>query len=384
MEPLKKVKILQVVGAMNRAGTETMLMNIYRNMDREQVQFDFISYSAQEADYDQEIKRLGGKVIRLSKTNSIKELYDVIKKHGPYDAVHAHTLFHCGIANMAAWLAGVKIRIAHAHTTLDHSDSLARKTYITGMRWIIKSFSTKLLACSNGAGSYLFGKRSLTKRKYAYFPNVIDYAEFLTVPKREISAFTVEEGLGNRIVIGHIGRFIKAKNHSFLLEIMKQVVQREPNIILLLVGEGDLKKKIQSDAKKEGLSEHIRFTGLRNNIATIMHSLDVFVFPSLYEGLGLVLLEAQASGVPCIVSEAIQPEADVNAGLVTKLSLADGPDVWADKIIELASGKERNTNKIIDAFEQSGYSLTKGISAWMNIYQPNRGEAHERTIDRLL
>ncbi|WP_165998213.1 glycosyltransferase family 1 protein [Bacillus sp. Cs-700] len=175
----QKIKILHVVGAMNRAGTETMLMNIYRNIDRTKIQFDFISYSDFEAHYDKEIVSLGGKVIRLSKTSSIKELYDSIKVNGPYQAVHAHTLFHCGIANAAAALAGVKIRIAHAHTTSDDTTSIARKIYIKFMRILIRSFSTHFLACSKGAGKYLFGGKLINNRRYSYFPNLIDYAPFL-------------------------------------------------------------------------------------------------------------------------------------------------------------------------------------------------------------
>ncbi|MEC5424031.1 glycosyltransferase family 1 protein [Virgibacillus sp. C22-A2] len=384
MKNRKPIRILQVVGAMNRAGTETMLMNIYRNINHRKIQFDFISYNNKEADYDHEIERLGGKIIKLRKTTSIRELYRAIKIHGPYHAVHAHTLFHCGIATIAALIAGVNIRISHAHTTSDTSDSVARKMYIQLMRLLINGFSTKLLSCSDGAGMYLYGKSVVANTKYSYFPNVIDYTSFLNAPKKEINKFKVEEGLGNGIVIGHIGRFIEAKNHSFLLDIMKNIVNLNPTIKLLLIGGGDLKGQVEEEAKRLELLDNIRFVGVRENISTILHSMHVFVFPSIYEGLGLVLLEAQASGVPCVVSEAIQPEADVGLGLVTTLSLDDGPTVWADKIIDLADKKERNTNEIVNRFEQSGYSLTEGISTLMQIYQSNVGEAYEKDIDRLL
>lgn len=130
MKHNKKVKVLHVVGAMNRAGTETMLMNIYRKMDLEIFHFDFVSYDEKKAHYDEEIKSFNGKVIRLTRTNSVKQLYDTIKKYGPYDVVHAHTMFHCGIVMLAAFLAGVKIRIAHAHTTADKNDSYLRKMYM--------------------------------------------------------------------------------------------------------------------------------------------------------------------------------------------------------------------------------------------------------------
>lgn len=365
----KPIKVLQVVGAMNRAGTETMLMNIYRNIDQKKVQFDFISYSRQDADYDEEIKVLGGRIIKLSKTQSIKEVYKAIKKYGPYDVVHAHTLFHCGIATAAAFLAGVKVRISHAHTTLDNSDHFIKRVYIKLMRSMINAFSTNLLACSNGAGSYLFGERNLTKKSYSYFPNVIDYSSFLKHPQIEVNRLKDEEGIKNKIVIGHIGRFMEAKNHAFLLQIMKSIIKENPDAKLLLVGDGVLRKQIEEQAKKEGIHNSIKFMGIRKDIPTMFQSMDVFVFPSLYEGLGLVLLEAQASGLPCVVSEAIQPEADLNIGLVSQLSLADGPDVWADKIIEQVNKKEKDTNVIINGFEKSGYSLKLGISKLMNIYK---------------
>lgn len=383
----KPIKILHVVGAMNRGGTETMLMNIYRNIDHKKVQFDFISYSQKEADYDQEIKSYHGRIFRLTKTNSIKQIYDVIKKYGPYDVVHAHTLFHCGIAHLAAVLAGVKIRISHSHTTFDESNSILKEIYMKCMRAMILMFSTNLLACSRGAGEYLFGRNSLSKKKYLYFPNIIDYSAFLIPPERDVRKFKVKEGLENSLIIGHIGRFTEAKNHIFLLEIIKAAKRLEETnktIHLLLVGDGDLRKDIEKKAEKAGLLNNVHFVGKREDISVMLHSMDVFVFPSVYEGLGLVLLEAQASGLPCIVSEAIQPEADLNIGLVTKLSLADGPDIWAKEAIKQLSAKEKDTEKIITSFEQNSYSLKKVISSLMNIYQGTQGGKDEADINCIL
>ncbi|MEH7388535.1 glycosyltransferase family 1 protein [Bacillus sp. JJ1521] len=369
MTKLNVKRILHIVGAMNRAGTETMLMNIYRNIDREKVQFDFISFSRKNAHYDEEIKSLGGRVIKLSNTQSIKDLLRVIKEYGPYEAVHSHTLFHCGIANLAAKLAGIKIRVAHAHTTLDNSDSVIRKLYIRAMRVLIKSTSTHLLACSNEAGKYLFGNSVLKQLNYKFFPNLIDYSVFLKVESEQINHFKNESSMDNGIVIGHIGRFIESKNHKFLLNIMKNLLKMDPNITLLLVGDGDLKQEIEAIAKNENIYHNIKFVGIRNDISTMLHCMDVFVFPSIYEGLGLVLLEAQASGLPCIVSEAIQPEADLELGLVTRLNLNDEAEVWAKKILELANKKETETEKIIKGFKKKGYEMTKGISNLLDIYQ---------------
>lgn len=383
MEQIKPVRILHVVGAMNRGGTETMLMNIYRNIDHEHVQFDFISYSKEEAHYDEEIKKMGGKIIRLTKTTSVKQIYHVIKQNGPYIAVHGHTLFHCGLASVAAKVAGIKVRISHAHTVADDSDRYLRKTYINLMRVMINSFSTHLLACSKGAGQYLFGEKNLEKSNYAYFPNVIDYEKFISTSQIEMKKFKVEEGLGNHFVLGHIGTFKEVKNHLFLLKIMEKM-SKHPSSKLILVGDGELRKPLQTEVEKMGLVDRVRFVGVREDVATILSSMDVFIFPSLSEGLGLVLLEAQASGIPCIVSEAIQPEADLNIGLVTRLKLAVGPQVWADKAIELVSKKEYDANKIITGFEENGYSIKKGISKLMHIYQIYSGGENEADTHSIL
>ncbi len=369
MKVSKPKRILHVVGAMNRAGTETMLMNVYRNINREELQFDFISYNKETAHYDEEIENLGGRVIRLNNTNSIFELYSAIKKNGPYQAVHSHTLFHCGLANIAAKIAGVKVRIAHAHTTLDKCDSFIRKMYIKTMKSIISVFSTNLLACSNNAGNYLFGEKNVTTSKYTYFPNLIDYKKFLGNPSDEVQGFKAKYGLENCIVIGHIGRFIEAKNHVFLLKILKSIRRNNVNAKLLLVGDGDLKFEIEEMVRKEGLNDYICFVGLRSDISTVLHSMDIFVFPSIYEGLGLVLLEAQACGLPCIVSEAIQPEADLGLGLFSKLSLSDSPESWARLILNKANKREKNIMKILDGFSRNHYEISTGISKLLKIYK---------------
>lgn len=372
------LRVLHIVGAMNVGGTETMLMNIYRNIDREQVQFDFVSYTQDRAHYDDEIISLGGRIIRLSNPHSIRELYKAIKIYGPYDAVHSHTLFHCGLAVLTAKLAGVKTRISHAHTTWDQNDSFLKKVYMKTMRKFTSLFSTDLLHCSHEAAKYLFGNKHANQSKY--FPNLINYSKFLEGKNTEIEAFKNKQGLNNSIVIGHIGRFMEAKNHKFLLDIMEEILTRDVSVKLLLVGDGVLRAQVEDAAKEKGIYDSIRFIGIRDDIAALLHSMDVFVFPSVYEGLGLVLLEAQASGLPCIVSEAIQPEADLNIGLISRCSLEDGVDVWAEKILQMAGRKESNTALISNAFEQSGYSVSAGLSMLIDIYKNNHRKEFMKNI----
>ncbi len=365
----RPARVLHVVGAMNRAGTESMLMNIYRNINHHKIKFDFVSYEDEEADFDEEIEFLGGRIFTLSKSNSIKQLYDVMKNHGPYDVVHAHTLFHCGIACLAAFLARIKVRIAHAHTTADHSHQLLRKLYIFMMRFLIYLFATQKLACSGEAGSYLFGKKSLSKQNYSHFPNVIDYKNYHDVPEKDIEKFKCSVGIKkDNIVIGHIGTFKASKNQQFLLKIMENLIEINRHMILLLIGDGELKDPIQNLVRQKNLTEHVKILGKREDIPTILHSLDVFLFPSLYEGLGMVLLEAQASGIPCIVSEAIQPEADLGIGLVERVPLNESL-VWVEKIIQNTGQRDNNPDKIEIAFDKSGYSLTNGIKTIQQIYR---------------
>jgi len=366
----KKQKILHITGAMNRAGTETMLMNIYRSVDRERIQFDFISYGNEDADYDDEITRMNGRVIKLKNNSSIFELYQAMKKYGPYDAVHSHTLFHCGISNFAAYLAGVKVRVAHAHTTSDEKTTLLKRGYIKGMRIFIKRFSTHLLACSQAAGQFLYGEKTMVKHTYSYFPNLIPYKKYLTVLDDDVSSFKQKYQLEqSEIVIGHIGRFIEAKNHIFLLSLLKKLIDENISATLLLVGDGDLKQELTNQAKNMGLTEHIRFAGLQQDVNVALHCMDVFVFPSKYEGLGLVLLEAQASGLPCIVSDAIQPEADLGIGLVTTISLSQSLEEWIKQIKRVAHIKECDSEKISRAFEVKGFSTKATMTKLQEVYQ---------------
>ena len=361
---MKKLKVLHVVGAMNMGGTETMLMNVFRSINRNEIQFDFVSYSPNKAYYDDEILKLGGRIFYLNKTTSVKQLMKVIKENGPYDVIHSHTLFHCGIANLAGKLAGIPVRIAHAHTTLDNQSSVIRRAYINLMRQVIHCSSTNLLSCSQEAGKYLFGDN----KRYLYLPNLIDYSKFMMIDEVAVSSFKKQYHLENRYVIGHIGRFTEAKNHIFMINLMEKIVQINSNAYLVLVGEGSLKTDIEFLVKEKNLENHVLFLGLREDISTILHCFDVFLFPSVFEGLGLVLLEAQMCGVPCIVSEAIQPEADLGLGLMSQLRLTDNLDLWCEQVLNRSSSKLDDSQSLISALYEKGYTKNQVVGNLMSIY----------------
>lgn len=367
-------KVLHVVGGMDLGGTETMLMNLYRKINK-QMYFDFISYYDREGYYDNEIKRLGGNVIRCdspSKIGQIKStinLYKIIKKNN-YDIVHAHTLFNCGTVMIAAKLAGVNIRVSHAHTTLDRSNNVIKKIYFCLMRILIKFFSTDFIACSDSAGRYLFGKNIIVNSKYKVLPNYIDYNKFLKCNDTE----SIRNSLGinyDDIVIGHIGRFVEAKNHLFLIDVSNEMIKKNPRVKVLLVGNGPLKRSIEEKVKLLNIEKNIYFLGLRDDINRILNTCDLFIFPSIYEGLGLVMLEAQGSGLPCLVSEAIQKEADLAIGLVKQINLAQGAELWAEEALKLIGKKNNNKEIIEEAFENKGYKIEKIVNTLLEVYKIN-------------
>lgn len=371
-----KYKVLHVVGGMNKGGTETMLMNIYRKINRDRIQFDFLYFTDEETYYDKEIIELGGEIIRISKIklihilDFISNISQVINSNGPYKVVHAHTLFNCGLAVKAAEKSNIDIRISHAHTTLDNENGILRKLYIKIMRNMILKYSTNLLSCSNLAGKYLFGEDIMKSYKYDILPNLISYENIVNVDKDKVYQFKRINGLNNdNLILGNIGTLKEAKNQQFLLDIVYKLKEKNKNVKLLLVGSGPLEENLREKCEKLGIENEVIFTGTRDDIDVILNSMDVFVFPSTFEGLGLVLLEAQAAGLPCVVSEAIQPEADLQLGLFSKLNLDDGAESWANKIIEVYGKKENDKQKILDAFDKQGYSTEKCISKLLSIYK---------------
>lgn len=368
-------KILHVSGAMNVGGTETMLINLYRKIN-EDIQFDFISYSNEEAYYDKEIEALGGRVIKLNAPSevgiisAIKDIMKVIEENGPYNAVHTHMLFNCGIAMIAAWLSNVRVRVSHAHTTSDESESFVRKVYISIMRFIINIFSTDFLACSDAAGKYLFGSSIVTNKKYKMLPNYIDYEKFINCNDK--NSIRKELGINDDdIVVCHIGRFIQAKNHSFLIEVVKELIEKNNKIKLILVGTGHLRNDIEIKVKDLGIERNVYFIGLRDDISNILNNSNLFILPSIYEGLGLVLLEAQASNLPCLVSEAVQPEVDLGMNLVKKLSLLAGAKVWAKESEYLINEGINKDMDVAKAVKDKKYDLNSVLNNLLSVYKLN-------------
>lgn len=340
------IRILHVVPNMQAGGLETLIMNLYRNIDRRKFQFDFLVHYKKECFYDKEIECLGGKIYRFSlrEDNNIfkykKELDNFFKQHKEYKIIHCHM---ASIGNMVFNVAkknGVKIRIAHSHNS-DTENTL--KGLIKGM--LIKTFkytSTYNLACSKKAGEFLF-----RNKKFEILPNGIDLEKFkFNIQKR--NEIREKLNLKEKFVLGHIGRFCKQKNYDFLLDVFYEVQKVNENSELLLVGTGELEEKIKEKVKKLGISSKVLFLGNRDDVNELYSAMDLFIFPSKFEGLGIVLIEAQASGLLTICSEQIPNEVMVS-DRIKKIKLEK--ELWKKEILKNQNKKRyllEDYNKIND------------------------------------
>lgn len=371
---IKIIKVAQFVGAMNCGGTETMLMNIYRNLDKSQYKFYFIE-NVSKSWYDNEIEKLGGEIIRINNLNEIglfKYINQLLKifKEQKFDVVHSHVFLHSGIVMLSAKLANIKIRISHSHSDMSNIDSDYKyklKKFI--LSFLINMFSTNLLACSEGAGIYLFGKKF--KKKGTVIKNPIRINEIKniiydnTIFERFEKKYSLKK---NQIILGHVGRFAKVKNHEFLLKIASKLKEKNIDFKMFLIGDGELFSTIQKESNKLGLNENIIFTGNLKNVYEYIKLFDIFLFPSFYEGLPLAIIEAQGFSVKCFVSNRVSQEIDLNINLIDFLDINNGVNEWVDKIIKYNKSNKKDYLKSIQALEDNGYNINSTIKKLEKIY----------------
>lgn len=311
-----------------------MVMNYYRNIDRSKVQFDFLVHRDQRGAYDDEIESLGGKIYRLPRLNPWSRNYRValnrfFEEHTEYRIVHVHQDCMSSVILKVAEHHHIPVRIAHSHST-SQDKNIKYPVKIWYKRSISKC-ATDLFACGKDAGDWMFAGAP-----YQIVHNAIDVASYIYDPAKQ-ERIRAQIGVTNHFVVGHVGRFNHPKNHPFLLKIFTALLKQKSDAILVLVGGGDDMPKIQKKAQMLGIADHVRFLGTRSDVGDLMQAMDVFVFPSLYEGLPVTMVEAQASGLPCIVSDTIPPEAYLT-DLIFPKKLSASPEEWADAILE-----KRNT-----------------------------------------
>ena len=326
---MNQLRVLQVVTHMERGGLESMLMNYYRYIDREKIQFDFLVHRQERAAYDDEIEAMGGKIYRLPRLVPWSKAYltalnRFFDEHPEYRIVHVHQDCLSSVILKAAQQHNIPVRIARSHNA--NQDRNLKYPIKLWCRRSIPRCATHLFACGKDAGDWMFGGAS-----YQIINNAIDATAYTYDTNKRVE-LRRQLGLADELVIGHVGRFNPQKNHPFLMDIFAVLLKKESNAVLLLVGGGEGMSKMQEKVQELGVAEHVRFLGVRSDVADLMQAMDVFVFPSLYEGLGIALIEAQAAGLPCVVSDTIPHEAYLT-DLVDSESLSAPAEKWAEKIL---------------------------------------------------
>lgn len=326
------IRVLHVVGKMHRGGIETLLMEIYRRIDRTRVQFDFLLFTHDPGDYDEEIKNMGGRLFYVTprRKNPLKhyvELFKVLKRHPDICKIQLH-MSSCSYIEplLIAKIAGIKDRIAHSHNT-SCSGRIKKVIHQINQR-ILNLFATKYFACSNAAGEWMFGPRAW-KNGFVVF-NGIETRKFsFSLSKRE--SIRIKMGIEDSFVLGYVGRFEYQKNPLFVCEIFCELKKIHKNMKLLLVGEGSLHKAMDDIFIKYGVLDDVIYTGVVCNSQDYYQVMDCFVLPSFFEGLGIVAVEAQSAGLPTLLSNKVPEEAFVT-DLAHALPIDKGINCWCEKI----------------------------------------------------
>lgn len=363
---MKPIRILQVVTIMNRGGLETMLMNYYRQIDRSRIQFDFMVHREEEGHYDQTIKKLGGRIFRMPSIKPgnyrlyFKKLDQFFKEHPEYKVVHSHINENSSFVLRAAKKAGVLGRIAHSHLSdLGIDLKLPFRLYARSQ---MKNVPTDYFACSINAGKWLFGQKILDDHRLTVLHNAVDTQEFKFNEGMRRKLRERLEIPDDQLVIGHIGRFNKQKNHDFLIDIFEAIRELQPYSKIVLIGDGPLRPATERKVMEKGLASNVLFLGIRSDISNLLHTMDLFLFPSLFEGLPVVLVEAQAAGLSCIVSDRITKESDVS-GRVEFISLNKPAEYWAKQVLN-ASFAHQDTSLEL---KKRGYDSVT-MAQWLSRY----------------
>lgn len=359
------LRVLHVVVNMNRGGAETLIMSLYRNIDRTKVQFDFLT--CKEGVFDEEIVELGGKVYRIPYVSNIghfgyvKALNAFFHSHKKYKIVHSHMDKMSGFVLRSAKKAGVPIRIAHSHNTSSEGGKAAKAYKSYAGRFILTT-STHLLACSNLAANWLFANKAEQAR---ILKNGIDCNQFAFSPDVREQVREELQLPQDNFVIGHVGRFAHQKNHSFLIDVFVELMKDKPDSILVLAGDGPLRAEIEAKVRGLKIENNVKFLGIRSDINRLLQVFDVFVFPSFHEGLPVTLVEAQGAGLPCVISKEITKEVDLGINLV-EYSVLEDRMMWVEKIKKIAVSHIRR-NIPASSLADKGYDI-KNTAKWTQEY----------------
>lgn len=358
MEP---VRILQISYDMSLGGAETLIMNIYRNIDRSRLQFDFLLHSPDESAYEKEIRKLGGRIYRIkrylgyNKFSYETALTAFLNEHPEHLIIHDHLMNSASETLSVANRLG-RITVAHSHTAESH---FSPQFFFYRNLWRIAKYR---FACSDAAGKWLYRN----KADFMILKNGIETEKFAfssKTRKKVRDEFGIDD---NTFVIGNIGRMSVEKNQVRLIGIFNEFLKIRPDSKLLITGDGSERKQIEDKITKTGLQDKVVLTGPRKDVNELLMGMDAFLLTSLFEGLGIVLVEAQASGLHCFFTDTIPPEADINKDLVHRIALKEKDAVWAEKISSIEPFIRREEAwKIVG---ENGYDIRESASQIESFY----------------
>ena len=356
------IRVLQIVGRMDRGGIETMIMNLYHNIDRSKVQFDFLAHYDHEAVYNAEIRSMGGRIYEMPALKDESHVYywrlfsyiialkKFFKEHREYKIIHGHMTNTASIYMPIAKKYGVTCRIAHSHNTHGKAGMLGVVTDF--LQKPIYKNATDWFACSKAAAYWFYPRVDVDSGKVTILANAVDAEKFRFSPEVR-KRMRTELGVDGKVVVGCVARFRPEKNHVFLVDVLQVILKKEPNAVLMFAGEGPVEDEVKQKAIAMGLGDKVIFLGMRTDIPNVLQAMDVFVLASLWEGLPVTGIEAQAAGLHCVVSDGVTDE--MNAiGMVQYLSLEESKEKWAHCLLD-AARKER-----CDTYEKikvAGYDI---------------------------
>lgn len=356
-------RVLQVVTIMNRGGIETMIMNHYRAVDRTKIQFDFLVHRQEKGDYDDEIEQLGGRIYRAFPIRPWKYIYyfkwlkSFFNKNNDYIAIHAHIQENSGLVFKVAHRFNIKALISTSHTVGYGIDY--KYLFRVYAKYYLNKYCTHKMACGNMAGEHLYGKNS----EFIIIHNAIDVAKFkYNVNVR--NKIRHELNIENKFVIGNVARFHKGKNHTFIVDVFNEINKKDNNCCLVLVGDGEEFEAIKSKVESFDLSSNVTLLGVRNNVNELLQAFDVLLFPSLFEGIPVSIIEAQAAGLPCLLSDTIDNETAITSN-VEFHSLNAPISEWTNAILNKKDFRRVDTtSEIVDA----GYDVIQNTKLLYRLY----------------
>lgn len=367
---MEKKKVLIIAAKLTIGGAEKVARDIALRDTSGKFEYHYIVFGDIVGEYEPQLEARGCRIIHLPEPSENHLAYwralRKLMKQEQYHAVHAHTMFNCGWVMLAGKLSGVPVRIAHSHSALMNGSRLVKKVYETLMRGLILTCATDLVGCGVKAGQRLFGEKAWEKRGQLIL-NGIDVASFACSTEKR-AGIRSQYALGDRLVIGHAGHLAEVKNQSFLLELMPEILKRRPDAMLLLLGEGPDRPMLEQKIRDMGLQSHVIMTGNVANVADYLSAMDVFVFPSLFEGTPLSILEVQANGLPCVISDRV-PKDVFLTDLIHPLSLETPKDTWVDVILnqtrtdtETYNRQLRGSDYAVDAAMRKIYDIYKRVT----------------------